>query len=134
MKKISLTASCLCKGVKFKTNGDHRNISNCHCIQCRKTHGIYGAYSNVKNKNIKFLNKKTLRWFKSSSNAKRGFCNKCGASIFFKVNNTTNISIAAGIFDKPTKLKTFRNIFVGTKSDFYKINDKLPKFNKYPKK
>ncbi|MDP6495381.1 MAG: hypothetical protein QGI09_08205, partial [Dehalococcoidia bacterium] len=44
-------------------------ISNCHCIQCRKTHGIYGAYSNVKEKDIKFFNKKTLRWFKSSKNA-----------------------------------------------------------------
>ena len=132
--KVSLSASCLCKGVKFKTNGEHRKISNCHCIQCRKTHGIYGAYSNVEKKDIKFLKKKTLRWFKSSKKAKRGFCNKCGASIFFKVNNTVNISIAAGMFDKPTKLKTIRNIFVGNKSDFYKINEKLPKFNKYPKK
>ena len=132
--KVSLSASCLCKGVKFITNGEHRNISNCHCIQCRKTHGIYGAYSNIGKKNIRFLNKKTLRWFKSSKKAKRGFCNKCGASIFFKINNAANISIAAGMFDKPTKLKTFRNIFVGTKSDFYKITDKLPKFNKYPKK
>ena len=42
MKK-TLTASCLCKGVKFKTSGEHRNVSNCHCIQCRKTHGIYGC-------------------------------------------------------------------------------------------
>ena len=64
MKK-TLTASCLCKGVKFKTSGEHRNVSNCHCIQCRKTHGIYGAYSNVKDKDIKFINKKTLKWFKS---------------------------------------------------------------------
>ena len=132
MKKY-LTASCLCKGIKIKTNGKHRNVSNCHCIQCRKTHGIYGAYSNVKNKDIKFLNKKTLRWFKSSNNAKRGFCNKCGASIFFKFKNTDNISIAAGMFDEPTKLKTVRNIFIGSKSDFYKITDGLPKFNKYPK-
>ena len=132
--KVSLSASCLCKGVKFITNGEHRNISNCHCIQCRKTHGIYGAYSNVEEKNINFLNKKTLKWFKSSKNAKRGFCRKCGASIFFKLNNSAYISIAAGMFDKPTKLKTFRNIYVGTKSDFYKITDKLPKFNKYPKK
>ena len=132
MKK-SLTASCLCKGVKIKTNGKHRNVSNCHCIQCRKTHGIYGAYSNVKDKDIKFLNKKTLRWFKSSKNAKRGFCNKCGASIFFKFKNTDNISIAAGMFDEPTKLKTMRNIFIRSKPDFYKITDGLPKFNKYPK-
>ena len=133
MKKLSLTASCLCGSIKIKTNGYHRNVSNCHCIQCRKTHGIYGAYSNVKDKDIKFINKKNLRWFKSSKSAKRGFCKKCGASIFFKIKNSDNISIAAGMFDKPTKLKTMRNIFVGTKSDFYKITDKLPKFNKYPK-
>ncbi len=50
MKKLTLSASCLCKGVKFKTSGEHRDVSNCHCIQCRKTHGIYGAYSNVKDK------------------------------------------------------------------------------------
>jgi len=37
------------------------------------------------------------------------------------------------MFDKPTKLKTMRNIFIGSKSDFYKITDGLPKFNKYPK-
>ena len=129
--KVSLLASCLCKGVKFKTNGEHRNISNCHCIQCRKTHGIYGAYSNVKDKDIKFINKKNLSWFKSSKNAKRGFCKKCGASIFFKIKDSDNISIAAGMFDKPTKLKTMRNIFVRTKSDFYKITDKLPKYKRF---
>ena len=134
MKKLSLTASCLCGSIKIKTKGYHRNVSNCHCIQCRKTHGIYGAYSNVKDKDIKFINKKNLSWFKSSKNAKRGFCKKCGASIFFKIKDSDNISIAAGMFDKPTKLKTTRNIFVGTKSDFYKITDKLPKFNKYSKK
>ena len=133
MKKLYLTASCLCGSIKIKTKGYHRNVSNCHCIQCRKTHGIYGAYSNVKDKDIKFINKKNLRWFKSSKSAKRGFCKKCGASIFFKIKNSDNISIAAGMFDKPTKLKTMRNIFVGNKSDFYKITDKLPKFNKYPK-
>ena len=130
MKK-TLTASCLCKGVKFKTSGGHRNVSNCHCIQCRKTHGIYGAYSNVKDKDIKFINKKTLKWFKSSSSAKRGFCNKCGASIFFKFKNTDNVSIAAGMFNGKTGLKTMRNIFVGTKSDFYKITDKLPKYKRF---
>ena len=132
--KVSLLASCLCKGVKFKTNGEHRNISNCHCIQCRKTHGIYGAYSNVKKKDIEFLNKKTLRWFKSSKKAKRGFCNKCGASMFFKVKESKNIHIAAGMFNKPVKLKTELNIFVKGKLEYYKLDNRLPKFSRYQKK
>ena len=40
-------------------------------------------------KTLKFQNKKTLKWFKSSKKAKRGFCSKCGASIFFKFNKNT---------------------------------------------
>ena len=35
--------------------------------------------------------------------------------------------------DGKTKLKTFRNIFVGSKSDFYQINDKLPKYKRFAK-
>ena len=71
MKKV-LTSSCLCKGVKFKTLNKLRSVSNCHCVQCRKTHGVFGAYTNIKDKELKFLNKTTLKWFKSSKNSKRG--------------------------------------------------------------
>ena len=88
MKKI-LTASCLCKGIKFKTSGEHRNVSNCHCIQCRKTHGIYGSYSNVKDKDIKFITKKTLKWFKSSSSAKRGFLINVELAFFLNLKTLT---------------------------------------------
>ena len=55
MKKLSLKASCLCGGIQLKTNGCHRNIQNCHCIQCMKTHGHYAAYTNVDEQNILFL-------------------------------------------------------------------------------
>ncbi len=106
MKKLSLKASCLCGNIQLKTQGYHRDIHNCHCIQCMKTHGHHAAYTAVKLENIKFFKKKTLKWFKSSKRAKRGFCNKCGASMFFKVKQSKNIHIAAGMFNKPVKLKT----------------------------
>jgi len=133
VKKLSLKASCLCGGIKLKTKGYHRNIQNCHCVQCLKTHGNYAAYTYVEEKNIKFLKKRTLKWFKSSKRAKRGFCNKCGASLFFKVIGGKVIHIAAGMFNGPTKLKTIRNIFVKGKLDYYRLDNRLPKFNRYPK-
>ena len=105
-KKLSSKGSCLCGGVKFKTKGFHRQVSNCHCIQCMKTHGNYAAYSAVKIKNVKFLKKKTLKWFKSSKKGRRGFCNKRGASMFFKSIGTNEIHIAAGMFTNPIKHKT----------------------------
>ena len=131
MKRASLKASCLCGSVKLKTQGYHRNIHNCHCIQCMKTHGHYAAYTNVKEQNVKFFKKKTLKWFKSSKRAKRGFCNKCGASMFFKVIGEKNIHIAAGMFNKPVKLKTVVNIFVKGKLEYYKLDNLLPKFKRY---
>jgi len=133
MKRLSLKASCLCGGIKLKTQGYHRNVQNCHCIQCMKTHGHHAAYTNVEERNVKFLKKKTLKWFKSSRRAKRGFCNKCGASLFFKVIGAKTISIAAGMFNKPIKLKTTMNIFVKGKSDYYKLDGRMLKFNRYPK-
>ena len=74
-----------------------------------------------------------MKWFKSSKRAKRGFCNKCGASMFFKVIGTKNISIAAGMFNRPIKLKTIMNIFVKDKYDYYKLDNHIPKFKRYPK-
>ena len=131
-KKIrSLTASCLCNGVKMIIKGEFRPIINCHCSQCLRTHGNFAAYTSILEKNIVFKSKKTLKWFNSSSNAKRGFCNKCGASIFFKRSGSRAISLSAGMIKNPTKLKTVSNIFCYNKSDYYKIYDKLPKFKKY---
>ena len=133
MKKLFLKASCLCGGIKLKTQGYHRNVQNCHCLQCMKTHGHHAAYTNVEERNVKFLKKRTLKWFKSSKRAKRGFCNKCGASLFFKIIGGKTISIAAGMFNRPIKLKTTMNIFVKGKSDYYKLDSRMPKFNRYPK-
>ena len=133
-KKISSKiASCLCGGIKIKVKGKLRHVNNCHCSQCMKTHGNYAAYTACLEENITFINKKTLKWFRSSNIAKRGFCSTCGSSIFYKRIKSENISISAGIFNNPTKLKTYSNIFTKGKLDFYKLDLSLRKFNKYSK-
>ena len=129
MKKIK--GSCLCKKISFEIKNECRYSVFCHCQMCQTSNAEFSSYTKVKKENLNFKSKKTLKWFKSSKSAKRGFCNKCGASIFFKFKNSDNISVAAGMFNGKTGLKTMRNIFVGTKSDFYKITDKLPKYKRF---
>ena len=53
--------------------------------------------------------------------------------MFFKRLGSEDISIAAGMFKNPTKLKTKMNIFVKKKLDYYKLDNKLPKFIRYSK-
>ena len=51
----------------------------------------------------------------------------------FKSFDNNNISIAAGMFKNPTHLKTKMNIFVEKKLDYYKLDNRLPKFKRYSK-
>ena len=135
MKKevSSKIAKCLCEGVKIKVKGKLRQVINCHCAQCMKTHGNYAAYTACLEDDIIFINKKTLKWYKSSNIAKRGFCAICGASIFYKLLKSRNISIAAGMFRNPTKLKTYSNIFTKGKLDYYKLDSRMPRFDRNSK-
>ena len=130
-KNLSLkTASCLCGNIKIRVKGKLRNVINCHCSQCMKTHGNYAAYTSCSEVQITFIKKRTLKWYQSSKIAKRGFCLTCGASMFYKLLNSENISIAAGMFNNPTNLKTHSNIFIKRKLDYYKLDSKIPKFYK----
>ena len=126
----SKIANCLCGGVKIKINEKLRHVINCHCSQCLKTHGNFAAYTSCSEDRIDFINKKTLKWYRSSKIAKRGFCSNCGASIFYKLLKSENISIAAGMFHNPTKLKTHSNIYTKGRLDYYKLDSKIPKFNR----
>ena len=118
---------CLCGGIKLITKEKLRHVINCHCSQCMKTHGNYAAYTACLEKDIIFISKKTLKWYQSSKKAKRGFCSRCGASIFYKHLNSESISIAAGMFNNPTKLKTKLNIFIKGRLDYYKLDTSIPK-------
>jgi len=123
--------SCLCGSVKFKLNGKLRNVINCHCGQCMRTHGHYAAYTAIEKKDLEFLNDDGLKWYHSSSKARRGFCKICGASIFFDRFGRETISIAAGMLSFPEILRTSEHIFFDEKRDYYEIYDKLPKFSQY---
>jgi len=125
--------NCLCGGIKIKIKGKLRHVNNCHCSQCMKTHGNFASYTSCEEQDLYFISKKTLKWFYSSKIAKRGFCSKCGASIFYKKLDSERISIAAGMLKNPTNLKTHSNIFTKGKMDYYKLDPKLPKFHKYTK-
>ena len=77
--------------------------------------------------NIELTSSDPLRWYKSSDTAERGFCGVCGGNLFWKQGGRDAISITAGTLDTPTNLAVEQHIFVADKSDYYSINDDVPK-------
>ena len=112
---------CLCEGVRYRLTGECRDVINCFCGQCRKTTGHHFAATRVGMNQFELLNDETLDWYPSSDNAKRGFCNRCGSSLFWQQYGTDTISITAGTLDKPTGLITTKNIFVEEMSDYHRL-------------
>lgn len=121
------TGRCLCGGVRFAVHGPLRAVILCHCSQCRRTHGHFAAYTSAACNHLVFEADSTLRWFDSSGRARRGFCARCGASLFWEPAGADRVSIAAGCLDLPTGLESERHIFVDDASDYYRIADDLPK-------
>ena len=126
MKKIS--GKCLCGSVAFEIPTELRKVVYCHCSQCLKTHGHFSAYTEAADATVKWLEKSSLTWFESSKKASRGFCSNCGASLFYKLNGSDQICVAAGCLEQPTELTPACHIYIEDASDYYLIDDELPKF------
>lgn len=119
------TGGCLCGAVRFEVTGALRDVVLCHCAMCRKTHGHIGAYTNAPKDSLRLTEARGLKWFESSRAARRGFCNDCGASLFWERTTGDSISIAAGALDPPTGLDTTLQIFVGHAGDYYSIDPRI---------
>ena len=126
MKKIK--GSCLCKSISFEIINECRYSVLCHCTMCQKSNAEFSNYTKVQKENIKFLNKKNLKWFFSSKNYKRGFCNNCGSSLFFQSRQSENeISVSTGSLN--SKIPVKGHIYYKDKKSNITFSNKYKKFS-----
>ncbi len=115
------TGSCLCGAVAYEIHGPLDDVIACHCIQCRKMTGNYWTSTHVSDVDLKFTRQDGLKWFVSSEEAKRGFCQECGSSLFWKANDSTTTSLCVGAIDGKTDLKLGGHIYCDSAGDYYEI-------------
>ena len=126
MTEIEHTGRCLCGAVRYKVNGRLRDVLECHCTMCRRTHGHIGAYSAVPKRSLELTEDRGLKWYESSCQARRGFCGTCGGTLFWDPAEKDYIAIAAGTLDLPTGLKTVLQIHVADAGDYYTVRSDIP--------
>ena len=120
------SGSCLCNAVRYRVTGPMRPVIGCHCVQCRKQTGHYMAATSVPIKSFQLVEQRGLQWYRASDEARRGFCNICGSTLFWQRDGADRISIAAGSLDGETGLSTACHIFVDNKADYYDLDKDLP--------
>lgn len=120
------SGSCLCGAVTFEVAGTLPPPDACHCSQCRKQSGHFWASTDVPRENLTIRGAEHLTWFRSSEKVRRGFCSRCGSSLFWDPIMKDIIGVAMGAFDPPTGTKLAIHIYVADKGDYYDITDGLP--------
>ena len=123
---VRAKGSCLCGAVRFEVTGPLRPVIACHCGQCRRWSGHHVSSTAARRDDVRFLEDEALTWYRSSKNAKRGFCRVCGSSMFWSAEDAPHMSISAGALDPPTGLHTVVNIMVQDKSDYYELDPDMP--------
>ncbi len=120
------SGGCLCGGVRYRVDGPLHDVVACHCSQCRRTTGHFFASTGCSRSALTLEKAATLAWYDSSPGVRRGFCARCGSSLFWERSSSHGIAILAGTLDAPTGLRLVRHIYTADKGDYYAIADELP--------
>jgi hypothetical protein len=120
------TGGCLCGAVRYQVSGELSDAVACHCSQCARTTGHFLVSADCAVADFTFEKAETLRWYRSSEKAERGFCSSCGSNLIWRSLGGDMISVTAGTLDRPTGLRMKRHIFCASRSDYYEIDDGLP--------
>ena len=124
----SVSGGCHCGSVRYQVTGPLRDVVNCHCSECQRLNGNFGSHSKARREHLNLLEDRGLNWYAISDGARRGFCQNCGASLFWEALGQAWIGIIVGTLDDTSGMKTLGHIFVSEKADYYQINDGLPQF------
>jgi hypothetical protein len=118
---VVMSGRCLCGAVRFTIRGALAPVVGCHCAMCRRQTGHFLASTNVAEADVTVEGADHVRWYISSGEARRGFCDTCGSVLFWQRLGSDRIAVAMGALDRPTGASWGEHIFVAEKGDYYEI-------------
>jgi hypothetical protein len=105
-------------------------IAHCHCTMCRRAAGAaFVTWVGVADWNFRIMRGADhLVWYRSSVDARRGFCNQCGSSVFFKSQRWPGEThVAYANFTQPLDKAPQAHAYWETHVDWVKLADVLPR-------
>jgi len=109
---------CLCGTVKFTVKNMKNSVEACHCGMCRRWGG--GPLMCVEcGSDVTFEGEENITVYNSSDWAERGFCKKCGSHLFYRLKDSHEHQLPAGLFDHQKNFHFDLQVFTDRKPAFY---------------
>lgn len=127
----SLEGRCLCGGLRYEVVPPTLFFAHCHCRWCREAHGAaFVSWVGAAEERFRILaGEELLRWYASTEQSRRGFCARCGTTLFFASTlcpgeiHVTRASLPEAI-DREPQLHCFYDQHV----HWARVGDTLPRY------
>jgi hypothetical protein len=124
------SGGCLCAAVAFTVALPSKWVAHCHCTRCRAAHGApLVTWVGVDESGATIDDPaQVLRWYESSPGAQRGFCSRCGSTLFFRSSRWPGeLHIVRANFTGPLDREPQAHVFYDTHVAWLTVTDDLPK-------
>jgi len=113
---------CLCGAVRIAATETTNEVGACHCKMCRRWGG--GPFMEIDCGNsVSFEGHENVHVYESSDWAERGFCEKCGTHLFYRLKKTGHYSVPVGLFEDDKYLVFAHQVFIDEKPSFYDFSN-----------
>ena len=85
--------------------------------------GHYFAATAARREGFEITNQDGLAWYESSARSRRGFCRRCGSSLFFDHGPDEPVGVAAGSLDTDPGFALAAHIYVDEAGSYYTLPD-----------
>ncbi|WP_417513447.1 GFA family protein [Minwuia sp.] len=120
---------CLCGAVKFEITVSTPHFHACHCGMCRRWAGGPWMAVQCEGAPTYTAGADAVGWYQGSKWAERGFCTKCGSSLFFRMASDPDLltAVAVEAFDDASEMELHQHIYIDAKPDRYDFADSVPR-------
>lgn len=112
------SGQCLCGGVTYTVENCDPHVGTCHCSTCRTWVGG-PFFATDGGTDVQFTSTENITRYESSEWAERGFCNKCGTSLFYYLKPKSQYILSVGTLANQDGFVFDHQIFIEEKPSYY---------------
>ena len=119
---------CLCGAIRFEVTPPTKWCAHCHCSLCRRAHGAaFVTWFGIEKAQFALTaGAEQVAWYRSTAPARRGFCSRCGSTLFFESDGWPGeIHIALANMEGPIDRAPAAHVFYDSHVSWVELGDDL---------
>lgn len=120
------TGRCLCGDVRFSAELPSKWVAHCHCTMCQRSGGsAFVTWVGLDAARCRIDDPQgRLAWYRSSDAGERGFCARCGSTLFFRSQRWAGeLHVTLANFTGPVDRAPQAHVFWDTRVPWVHLSD-----------